>query len=278
MAAMAGALLGAAAVMVSVSVALRSTYPRARPVTVTVAVPMAAVAEAVSVSVEVDAVPTTVPGLNEAMTPAGRPVAARAMSGLMRPRAMVTVTDPLAPCAKLSVDCESSKKGTVGGGAASTTNESGVVTAVTPDPVARTVSAEVPGAAVAATRNVSGPVVWPAGRLNAAAVTPTGSPSTVTTTASAKPFSRVRVTGTAELPPWTTPSELTGSEIEMDPSGSGPAEPSPQLDMENTSNIGAPTKRRRQRVIILFLPLSTDRAMLYTASARARAPSFCDDV
>jgi hypothetical protein len=64
----------------------------------------------------------------------------------------------------------------------------------------------------------------------------------------------------------------------MDPSGPGPAESSSQLDMKNANGVNTPAKRRRQRVIIRFLPQSTDQAMLYTTKRPSRHAAIRDDV
>ena len=70
--------------------------PSAEPVTVTATVPVAAVAVADSVS---ELVVVVLPGLNEAVTPLGRPEADRLMVPLKPPcRATVMVLVPLEPC------------------------------------------------------------------------------------------------------------------------------------------------------------------------------------
>ena len=74
--------------------------PSEEPVTVTATVPVAAVGLAVSVS---ELVVVVLPGLNEAVTPLGRPEADRLMVPLKPPcRAMVTVLVPLEPCGTVS--------------------------------------------------------------------------------------------------------------------------------------------------------------------------------
>jgi hypothetical protein len=71
-------------------------------VTVTVAEPVAAVAEAVSVRVEL--LPVVLFGLNAAVTPVGRPLAARVTAPVNPPvRLMLMVTLPLAPCVSVDV-------------------------------------------------------------------------------------------------------------------------------------------------------------------------------
>lgn len=70
--------------------------PSEEPVTVTATVPVAAVALADSVR---ELVVVVLPGLNEAVTPVGRPEADRLMVPLKPPcRATVIVLVPLEPC------------------------------------------------------------------------------------------------------------------------------------------------------------------------------------
>lgn len=70
--------------------------PREEPVTVTTTVPVAAVALAVRVS---ELVVVVLLGVNEAVTPLGRPEADRLMVPLKPPwRATVIVLVPLEPC------------------------------------------------------------------------------------------------------------------------------------------------------------------------------------
>src|SRR5689334_14755763 len=74
--------------------------PREEPVTVTATVPVAAVALAVRVS---ELVVVVLFGLNEAITPPGRPEAERLMVPLNPPwRATVIVLVPLEPCGTVS--------------------------------------------------------------------------------------------------------------------------------------------------------------------------------
>jgi hypothetical protein len=88
----------AAAVTVSVTVAVCVRLPET-PLTVTVATPTAALLEAVSVSV-LD--PVVLAGLNDAVTPLGRPFAER-LTALLKPLMGITVTVllPPAPCTTL---------------------------------------------------------------------------------------------------------------------------------------------------------------------------------
>ena len=86
-----------ATVIVSDSVVVRSVRPAAVPRMVTVPVPAAA--PAVAVRVRVELVPPAGFGANDAVTPAGRPSAARVTLPAKPVRAMSMVTVPLPPWA-----------------------------------------------------------------------------------------------------------------------------------------------------------------------------------
>jgi len=151
------------------------------PVTVTVTVPVAAVLLAVSVNVLVLAV---LLGLNDAVTPLGRPEAER-LTLLLKPFSGLTVMvlAPLAPCAivKLFGDAERAK---FGGGV--TARESGVLCDKPPEtPV--TVTLKVPRAAVLLAVRASVLVLAVLPGLNDA-VTPLGRPDADKLTLPLKPF------------------------------------------------------------------------------------------
>jgi hypothetical protein len=164
------------------------------PVTVTVTVPVAAVLLAVSVNVLVLAV---LLGLNEAVTPLGRPDADK-LTLPLKPfcGVIVMVLAPLAPCAsvKLFGDAERAK---FGGGV--TVREMVVICESTPDvPVMVTVT--VPSADVALAVSVNVLVLAVLLGLNDA-VTPLGRPDVDKLTLPLNPFCGVTVRVLAPLAP-----------------------------------------------------------------------------
>ena len=171
--------------MVSASVAVLSAWPVAVPRIVMLDAPTVAFAAAVSVSV--DALVVVLFGAKAAVTPVGRPSAASVTAPANAPVRVIPMATVLLPlCATLSV---AGVRASVYVGAAPTVSASAAVCAVTPVPVARTVRFVVAGVAVAAavivmTLDVA---VEPMVAGAAAAVTPVGSPSTVTATSPAKP-------------------------------------------------------------------------------------------
>lgn len=167
------------------------------PVTVTVTVPVVAVPLAVRVKVLVLVV---IAGLNEAVTPLGRPEAdkltlpLKALSGLT-----VIVLVPLAPCAmvKLVGEAESVK---FGGGL--TVSESVVELVKLPEvPVMVTVAMPVVAVLLAVRIKVLEPVVLVGLKDD---VTPEGKPETERWTLLLKPFSALMVMLLVPLAPWTT--------------------------------------------------------------------------
>ena len=176
------------AVTVRLSVVLCDNEPDV-PVTVTVLVPAAAVALAVSVSVLVDVV---LAGLNDAVTPLGRPDAVNATVPV-KPFTLPTVTVlvPFALCAMLSVDGDAdSEKSAVA--VVEIVNAIVVVCVSEPDvPVMVTVFAPV--VAVALAVKVTVLVVVALAGLNDA-VTPVGRPDAESATVPLKPLTLAMVT------------------------------------------------------------------------------------
>ena len=164
------------------------------PVTVAVTVPVAALLLAVSVNVLVLVV---VLGLNEAVTPVGRPDADK-LTPPLKPFCGVTVMvlAPLAPCGivKLLGDAESAK---FGGGA---TLMDSVVTRDNPPDAPVMVTVTVPVAAVVLAVNVNVLVLVVLLGLNNA-VTPLGRPDADKLTLPLKPFCGVTVMVLAPLAP-----------------------------------------------------------------------------
>ena len=164
------------------------------PVTVTVVVPVVAASAAVNVTVLVLAV---VAGLNEAVTPLGRPDVVRAtlpLNPLLGVTVMVSVA--LAPCATLSVEAEAANEKFAG---AATVKVMATVALRLPDlPVTVTVVAPTAALALATKLNVL-TVVVPAG-LNDA-VTPLGKPETVRFTVLLNPFAGSTAILAAAVPP-----------------------------------------------------------------------------
>ncbi len=174
-----------------------ATKPADEPVTVTVTVPVAAVLLAVRVNVLVVVV---LPGLNDAVTPLGRPDADKVTLPL-KPFCGVTVIvlTPLAPCVivKLLGDAERVK---FGGGV--TVMDTVVTCDNPPDiPVMVTLALPVGAALPAVSVNVLVLVVLPG--LNVA-VTPLGRPDADKVTLLLKPFCGMTVTVLAPPVPWTT--------------------------------------------------------------------------
>ena len=156
------------------------------PVTITVTVPVVAVLLALSVKV---LVPVVLAGLNEGVTPMGRPEADKATLPL-KPLSgsIVRVLEPLDPCVivRLVGEAESVK---FGGGF--TVKESVVELDRLPDePAMVTVAAPVVAALLAVRVKVLVPVVL-LGLNNA--VTPAGKPDTDRLTLPLKPFSALTV-------------------------------------------------------------------------------------
>jgi hypothetical protein len=169
------------------------------PVTVTVPVPVVAVLLALNVNVLVLAV---LPGLNDAVTPLGKPDADK-LTLPVNPFCGLTVIVlvPLPPCTIVTLpgDAESAKFGT---GTAFTVRETVVVLLKLPDtPV--TVSVAVPVVAVPLALSVNVLVLAVLPGLNAA-VTPLGKPEADKLTLPVNPFCGVTVTVLVPLPPCTT--------------------------------------------------------------------------
>jgi hypothetical protein len=167
------------------------------PVMVTVTVTVDAVLLAVSVNV---LVPTVLVGLKEAVTPLGKPEAAK-LTLLLKPFCGVTVMVlvPLVPwvSAKLLGDAESTKLGT---GTGLTVRETVVVFDKLPEaPVMVTVAVPVAAALLAVSVNVLVLVVLVG--LNEA-VTPLGRPEADKLTLPLKPFCEVTVMVLLPLAPW----------------------------------------------------------------------------
>ena len=167
------------------------------PVMVTVTVTGAAVVLAVSVNVLVLVV---LVGLNDAVTPLGRPEADK-LTLPLKPFCGVTVMVlvPLVPwvTAKLLGDAESTKFGT---GTGFTVKETVVVFAKLPEmPVMVTVTVPVAAVLLAVSVNVLVPVVLVG--LNEA-VTPLGRPEADKLTLPLKPFCGVTVMVLVPLAPW----------------------------------------------------------------------------
>ena len=171
--------------------------PADEPVMVTVTVPVAAVVPAVNVNVLVLVV---VLGLNEAVTPLGRPDADK-LTLPLKPFCGVTVMvlAPLAPCGivKLLGDAERAK---FGGGA---TVMDTVITCDNPPDAPVMVTVTVPVAAVVLAVNVNVLVLVVLLGLNNA-VTPLGRPDADKLTLPLKPFCGVTVMVLVPLAPWTT--------------------------------------------------------------------------
>lgn len=175
------------------------------PVIVTETVPVVAVPLAVSVSV---LAPVVFAGLNDAVTPLGRPEADKATL-LLKPLSGFTVIalDPLDPCAivKLLGEAESVK---FGGGL--TARESVVELDRLPDePVIVTVDVPVVAALLAVSVNVLVPVALVG--LNEA-VTPEGKPDADKLTVPLKPLSALTVMVLVPLAPWTMVKVLGDAE------------------------------------------------------------------
>lgn len=166
------------------------------PVIVTETVPVVAVPLAVSVSV---LAPVVFAGLNDAVTPLGRPEADKATL-LLKPLSGFTVIalEPLDPCVmvRLLGEAESVK---FGGGL--TARESVVELDRLPDePVIVTVDVPVVAALLAVSVNVLVPVALVG--LNEA-VTPEGKPDADKLTVPLKPLSALTVMVLVPLAPWT---------------------------------------------------------------------------
>jgi len=177
------------------------------PVTVTVTVPVVAVLPAVSVKVLVLVVPL---GLNEAVTPLGRPDADK-LTLLLKPFSGVTVMvlAPVVPCASVKVFGDAEKPKLAG---AFTVRETVVVLVKLPD-VPVMVSVTVP--VVAELPAVSVKVLVPAVLLGLNdAVTPLGRPDADKLTLLLKPFSGVTVMVLAPLAPCTIVKLLGEAETE----------------------------------------------------------------
>ena len=156
------------------------------PVTVTVTVPVAAMLLAVSVNV---LVPAVLPGLNDAVTPLGRPDADK-LTLLLKPFCGVTVMVlvPVVPCASVKLFGEA-EKAKFGG--AFTVREIVVVLVKLPDvPVTVTVTVPVVAMLLAVSVNVLVPAVL-LGLKDA--VTPLGRPDADKLTLPLKPFCGVTV-------------------------------------------------------------------------------------
>ena len=169
------------------------------PVTVTVTVPVVAVLLAVSVSV---LVLVALAGLNDALTPLGRPEAVK-LTLPVKPFCGATVMAlvPLVPCTtvKLPSEDDSVKFGT---GAALTVTETVAVLLRLPE-VPVTVTVTVPVVAVLLAVSVSVLVLVALAGLNDA-VTPLGKPEAVKLTLPVKPFCGVTVMVLVPLVPCTT--------------------------------------------------------------------------
>jgi hypothetical protein len=137
-------------------VAFTLATPVPLPVTVMLLTPVEAVVDAERVSVDV--VPVTFAGLNVAVTPTGRPVAARVTVPPKPPkRAMVTVTGTLVPrCTLSTLELSPSVKLPAG---AETVSAIAAVCVVTPVALALIATVEVPGGAVLEAVSVSVDVV-----------------------------------------------------------------------------------------------------------------------
>ena len=172
------------------------------PVTVTVTVPVVAVLLAVSVSVLLLAVPLlgVLVGLNEAVTPLGRPEADK-LTLLLKPFCGLTVMllVLVVPCdiVMLLGDAEREKFG-----GAFTVRETVVLLVKLPD-VPVTVTVTVPVVAVLLAVSVKVLVLAVLVGLNEA-VTPLGRPEADKLTLLLKPFSGVTVIVLAPVAPWTT--------------------------------------------------------------------------
>jgi len=171
------------------------------PVTVTVTVPVVAVLLAVRVSVLLLAVPLlgVLVGLNEAVTPLGRPEADK-LTLLLKPFCGLTVMllVPVVPCAIVMLfgDAEREKFG-----GAFTVRETVVLLVKLPD-VPVTVTVTVPVVAVLLAVSVNVLLLGVLLGLNEA-VTPLGRPDADKLTLLLKPFSGVTVTVLAPLVPCT---------------------------------------------------------------------------
>ena len=168
------------------------------PVTVTATVPVVAVLLAVSVSV---LVLVALAGLNDALTPLGRPAAAK-LTLPVKPFCGVTVTVlvPLAPCTtvRLPGEADSVKFGT---GAALTVRETVVVLLKLPE-VPVTVNVAAPGVAVPLAVSVNVLVLVVLAGLNDA-VTPLGRPAAAKLTLPVNPFCGATVIVLVPLVPCT---------------------------------------------------------------------------
>jgi hypothetical protein len=165
------------------------------PVTVTVTVPVAAVLLPVSVKV---LLPVVLVGLNDAVTPLGRPDADK-LTLLLKPFCGVTVMAlvPVVPCTifRLFGAAERTKFG-----GSATVRETVVLFVKLPD-VPVTVTVTVPVAAVLLAVSVNVLLLAVLLGLNDA-VTPLGRPDADKLTLPLKPFCGVTVMVLAPLPPW----------------------------------------------------------------------------
>ena len=167
------------------------------PVTVTVTVPVAAVPLAVNVKV---LVPAVLLGLNDAVTPLGRPDVDK-LTLPLKPFCGVTVMVlvPVVPCASVKLFGEAETAKLAGG---FTVRETVVVLVKLPD-VPATVTVTVPVAAVLLADSVN--VLVPAVLLGLnEAVTPLGRPDADKLTLLLKPLCGVTVMVLAPFVPWTT--------------------------------------------------------------------------
>jgi hypothetical protein len=191
----ASAKLGAGTTVKEMIVVL--VKPPEVPLTVTVAFPVGVVLDAVSVKTLLLA---ALPGLNEAVTPLGKPEADK----LTRPPnppcpAMLTVLVPLAPCAivKFAGDADKLKLPMV------TTETVSVVVLLRLPEVPVTVIVNVPIVAPLLAVSVSVVEVWELVGVKEA-VTPLGNPEARKLTLPLNPFHGVTITAVVPLPPCPT--------------------------------------------------------------------------
>lgn len=154
-------------------------------------------------------------GVKVTVIPAGAPLLVRATAPVKPPtRATLAVAVPLCPCTMLTA---AGVTASVNPGAAVIVSCTVAVCALTPVPVPRTVRVAVPTAAFAAAVIVIDPVNNPAPIVSAEAVTPVGSPSTVTVTEPSKPPDRATVTLSVPVPAAASASEapLASGTIEL---------------------------------------------------------------
>jgi hypothetical protein len=181
---------------VRLSVTVADNVPEV-PVTVTVVVPAAAEGVALNVTVLAAAV---VAGLNDAVTPLGRPEAVSATL-LLKPffGVTVTVSVALAPCTTLTLEGEAANEKPV---VAVTVKEMETVALRVPElPVTVTVAAPTAALALATKLNVLAVAV--AAGLNDA-VTPLGNPETLRFTVLLNPFVGATVMAAVPAPPCAT--------------------------------------------------------------------------